>query len=175
MLICTWTWPMTKFSYNIILWIAMGAALFIGGRFLAQASKKTSVRAISTLSCSCLRYKGWDIGVALCVWVDYTKKYLLPSPKSSCCMLSACVAQSFVQNYSPSYIDYSPLQWRYVHYCHPFQTDLLHMVLIWLLILMWVQLLLIPVTMVTVCLDLRLESVYSEGDGIACLLCASVR
>ena len=68
-----------------------------------------------------------------------------------------------------------PLQRRYVHHCHSFQTDLLHMVLIWLLILMWVQLLLTPVMMVTVCPDLRLESVYSEGDGIACHLCASVR
>ncbi len=44
------------------------------------------------------------------------------------------------------------------------------MLLIWMLILMWIHWLLIPVMMVSVCLDLRLDCVYSEGDGLACFL-----
>ncbi len=70
----------------------------------------------------------------------------------------------------------SLLQQYYVQNCHSFQTELLRMLLIWMLILMWIHWLLIPVILVSVCLDLRLECVYSEGDGLACFhLCALVR
>ncbi len=56
-------------------------------------------------------------------------------------------------------INYSPLQ-RNVQHWHPFQTELLHMVLIQLLLLMWEQWLLIAVMMVSRWVpDLRFERV----------------
>ncbi len=60
-----------------------------------------------------------------------------------------------------------PSQWWNVQHWHQFQTELFHMPRIWILIIMWIQWLLIPVMMVTVCLDLTLECVYSEGCGLA--------
>ncbi len=102
----------------------------------------------------------------------------LYSQHSTCVdmLLSAHVAHSFVYNYCIIHI---PSQWWNVQHCHQFQTELFHMPRIWLLIIMWIQWLLIPVILVTFCLDLdldlTLDSVLLEGHGLAWLLCASVR